>query len=124
MARSKLEKNISRGSINRANKRLYKLMRRIILTKQRDSDGHILRVRTGNLKRNIRPILSIDDNNNIVVDIETMDYFVYLDEGTRFIKPWYLSEAVMDSEEFESIIEDLYYEAMEEIIFSAISKFN
>ena len=124
MARTKLRKNVKTGAINRANRKLYKLVRRVIRTKQRDSDGHILQVRTGRLSRNIRPVLSINDDNNLIVDMEMMEYYEWLDDGTRRIKPWNLSEEIMDSPEMEEIIEELYFEAFQDLIFTGVSKFN
>ena len=124
MPRPKIKKHISQGSINKANRKLYALIQRVILTKRRESDGKVLKVRTGRLKRNIRPLLSIDNDNNLIVDMEVMEYYQYLDEGTRRIKPWFLSEEIMDSEEFEEIVEDLYFEGFQDAIFDAVSKFS
>lgn len=107
--------------LNRANREAVKIIQRIIKTKSRSSDGKRIQKRTGNLLRNIKPIFKVK-NNQLVIDVEVMEYYQYLDEGTRRIKPWFLTEEIMEDEEFLEIIEDLATDSLEGAIVDAVSK--
>lgn len=47
---------------------------------------------TGNLLHNINPVIKVE-NGNLVIDIETIKYYQWLDTGSSKIKnPWFLTE--------------------------------
>ena len=56
------------------------------------------------------------------MQVYMMDYYKYLDEGTKTIEPWFFSEAIMDSAEIGKITEDLVLGAVEGQILDIFSK--
>lgn len=106
--------------LRRANREAVKIIRRIIKTKKRPSDGKRIQKRTGDLLSNIKPLFKIS-NKQLVIDVEVMEYYQYLDEGTRRIKPWFLTEEIMEDEEFLEIIEDLAVDGLEGAVVDALS---
>lgn len=113
----------SKASLQRANRKLYGLVRRTILTKKRKYDGKILQVRTGNLSKKIKPIIKVE-NKRLVIDLEVMEYYKYLDLGTERIEPWFLSEEITESEYMKEIIEELTNDALSDATTSMISRIN
>jgi hypothetical protein len=54
-----------------------------------------------------------------------MEYYKYLDEGTKFIKKWDLTDAFLDSKEFDKIMDDLYNKGIDagfDVVFDYIEK--
>lgn len=113
---------IKSSAIRRANKDIKRILVKIIDTKRRSSDGHTIQKRTGNLRKNIKPLIDIE-GSELVVDIQVMEYYQYLDEGTRRIKPWFLTEELFDNEEFQTILQNLVAEGIEGSIVDVVSKF-
>ena len=109
--------------IKEANKKLDKLVKKIILNKRRKFDGHKLQVRTGDLSTNIKSDIKIIDNN-IIADVKVVDYFKWLDGGTKRIKPWALSDAIMDDPDFEELLTPIITEQIEGAIFKSIDRIN
>jgi len=110
------------SEIRKANSKIKRILVSIIDSKRRSSDGHTIRKRTGNLRRNIKPLIEVD-SGELVVDIQVMEYYQYLDVGTRRIQPWFLTEELFENEDFQKVLQDLVGDAIESSIIDVVSKF-
>ena len=115
--------DISNRDLNEANRKVYHIIQKVIDTKRRSSDGKRLKRRTGNLRSEIKPFFKLEDKK-LVVDVEVMEYYQYLDEGTRRIYPWFLSEEIMDNEEMIELIQNLLKKGVEGAVLGMVSKIN
>ena len=121
MAKSKLKYN--KRDLTAANRSAVKLIQDIIKTKRRGSDGHTIQKRTGDLLRNIKPIFKLV-NEELYIDISVMEYYKYLDEGTKRIKPWFLTEEIMSDDRMLGIINKLVADAAKAVIIDVVSDIN
>jgi hypothetical protein len=120
----KQKKLLDNKDIKKYEKRIREIIRDTIKKKQRDADGKVLERRTGNLRGRINPTITID-GNDLVLNVEVMEYYKYLDEGTKFIKKWDLTDAFLDSKEFDKIMDDLYNKGIDagfDVVFDYIEK--
>jgi len=113
---------------NNATNGLIKIIRKILKKHGRAGKPTYLGKQTltkqsGNLFREIKPNFKIS-NNRVVWDVEMMEYYKYLDEGTSRIQPWFFSEEIMNDSQLMKISEDLLGSAVEETIFDMVSKIN
>lgn len=96
--------------ISNAKSDLVKLIRKILETHKRSkakaNGKNVVEKKSGNLFREIRPTFSIKDSK-LVMQVEMMEYYKYLDEGTKNIEGWFFSEAIMDSKEIDKLTTDL-----------------
>jgi hypothetical protein len=120
MAKSKLKYN--KRDLTAANRSAVKLIQDIIKTKRR-SDGHTIQKRTGDLLRNIKPVFKLV-NEELYIDISVMEYYKYLDEGTKRIKPWFLTEEIMSDDRMLGIINKLVADAAKAVIIDVVSDIN
>lgn len=112
----------TKKALQRANRQVYGLVKRTILTKKRKSDGKILNVISGDLSTKIKPFFIVK-KGELLINIDVMKYYQYLDKGTDRIKPWFLSEEIMESEYMKRIIEDLTSEALNQATIDILSKY-
>lgn len=104
-------KNLSRSALTKANKELHKLLLKIVKTKKGGKRGRALNKNTGKLQRSLNPVIVVK-NNSLELSITVIDYYKYLDEGTKSItKPWFLTDELTNSKEFKDIIADIYISA-------------
>lgn len=87
-------------------------LREVIRVKQREFDGHKLQVRTGNLKDRIKADISVE-NGELLITFDVMNYYKFLDEGTRYIHKWELTEALYDSAKLNNILGKLLESSIE-----------
>lgn len=117
------ELEYSKRDLRKADREVFLLVQEVIKTKRRDSDGKTLKKRTGNLLSNIKPIFKVV-NGDLSVSIKVMEYYQYLDEGTRRIEPWFLTEEIMGHPKMTKIIKDLIGEATKRAYVELISDIN
>jgi hypothetical protein len=117
------ELEYSRRDLRKADREVFLLVQEVIKTKRRDSDGKILKKRTGNLLSNIKPIFKVV-NGDLSVSIKVMEYYQYLDEGTKRIEPWFLTEEIMEHPKMTKIIKELVGEAVKRAYVEVISDIN
>ena len=121
MAKVKLKSS----QISKAKGQLKKLIEDILKTHKRSKKTYkgvnTLTKGTGNLFQQVQPEFSIKDGK-IVMQVYMMDYYKYLDEGTKTIEPWFFSEAIMDSAEISKITENLVLGTVEGQILDMFSK--
>ena len=111
-----------KSDIDKANRKIEALLLRVIETKRGGKFNKPLNKITGNLRKNIKSIITVS-NNKLYVDLEVMEYYQFLDEGTkRITKPWFLTEELTSSEEFEEIIAELITDTIEEVSYKVLSK--
>ena len=118
------------SAIRKADKEIKKLMQDIIekkmggtTTKKKTTPKRTLNKVSGNLHRNVKPVIRAKSNGELFIDVEVMEYYQYLDEGTKRIKnPWFLTEELMNKSEFLDAITDLTREGFEETIIEVFSK--
>lgn len=106
--------------MKKANKDIFKLVQKVLKKTPRPSDGKRITRRSGNLFSQIRPILKLQ-NKTLIIDIEVMEYYLYLDEGTKHIDPWLFTAEILESQEMMRIIEDLTLEGLEEVTIEALN---
>jgi len=116
------------AQVSRAKGQLQKLIRKILEETKRDKPTYkgvrTITKGTGNLFREIQPNFVVKEGR-IVMEVYMMDYYQWLDAGTKTIDPWFFSEEIMDSAEITKITEDLVLGAIEGQIldiFSTIKK--
>jgi hypothetical protein len=109
--------------LRKADREVFKLVQDVIKTKRRDGDGKVLQKRTGNLLSNIKPVFKVK-GGELYVDIKVMEYYQYLDEGTKRIQPWFLTEEIMGDPKMGKIIKDLIGEATKRAYVELISDIN
>lgn len=122
------EKMFDKKDIKQAEKKLKQLMIKVIKNTKggRTKDGKkaqasVLKKISGDLRKNINPIIYVD-NNVLKLNMEMMEYYQYLDEGTTKIKyPWFLTKEFTESKEFRTIINELYRKTLEGFVFNMTS---
>jgi hypothetical protein len=117
------ELEYSRKDLRKADREVFKLVQEVIKTKRRDSDGHTLQKRTGNLLSNIKSVFKVK-GGELYVDIKVMKYYQYLDEGTKRIEPWFLTEEILGHPKMSKIIKELVGEATKRAYIELISDIN
>jgi len=104
----------SPSAIKKCDKEIKRILQSIIENKKGGTtkNGIIgpsrkLREISGDLKRNIKPIIKVV-GNELLIDVEVMEYYQYLDLGTdRIKKPWFLTNELTSNKEFLMSIEKL-----------------
>lgn len=99
--RVKFEKP-NKNIVKRFNNRFRKLIQKDIRKK-----GSI---RTGTMLKSIDPVFNIDKKGELVVNLDAVYYYEYVDGGTRYITPRDFTKDVVNSEEFAKILEELMIE--------------
>jgi hypothetical protein len=102
------------SAIKRCDKEIKDLLRKIIDTKKggttkdgRKAPSRKLKRDTGDLRRNIKPIIKVR-RGELVIDIEVVEYYQYLDKGTDKIKhPWFLTDELTKHATFLESIKTL-----------------
>lgn len=113
--------------VNDAKKDLQKLIRKILETHRRSKKTylgkHTLTEQSGDLFRKIKPNFKLS-GQKIIMEVQMMEYYKYLDEGTEHIEPWFFSEEIMVSDDIIKITEDVVGFTVEQTLFDMVSKFN
>lgn len=95
------------SAIKKCDKEIKDLLQKIIVTKsggttKNGNKGRARRLRkdTGELFRSIKPVIKVR-NGELLIDIEVVKYYQYLDVGTEKIKyPWFLTDELIESAPF------------------------
>lgn len=119
----------SQKAINKCNNEIKALMLKIIETKiggttkkGKSGPARVLNSSSGDLKRNIKPVIEVK-GDELFINIEMVEYYQYLDEGTKRIKkPWFLTDELMNQSEFLDSIAELTRSGIEETIIEVFSK--
>lgn len=90
-------------------------MLKVIDTKKGGKSNRTIKKRTGKLRNSLKPILSVK-GDGFELSIEAMDYYKFLDTGSKNIKPWFLTKELTGSKEFKDIIEKCYQNALRNTI--------
>ena len=69
-------------------------------------------IKTGDLIRSIDAEFRVE-NDNVVIEIGSIYYYEYLDNGTRHIKARKITEDVIKSKEFQKIMDEVTQEWVE-----------
>jgi hypothetical protein len=72
-------------------------------------------IKTGQLLRSIESDVRFNQND-ITIEIEAVYYYEYLDEGTRYIKPYNLTDKILNDSRVIKAIEDFLVEWIEKRI--------
>jgi len=95
------------SAIKRCNNEVKALLQKIIDTKKggttiggEKGPARILNKNTGDLRNNIKPVIKVR-NGELLIDVEVVKYYQYLDKGTDRIKnPWFLTDELTSHIEF------------------------
>lgn len=95
------------SAIKKCDKEIKDLLQKIIVTKSggttiKGNKGRARRLRknTGELFKSIKPVIKVR-NGELLIDIEVVKYYQYLDVGTEKIKyPWFLTDELIESAAF------------------------
>lgn len=105
-------------------KLIQKVLRKTRRTQATVEGKYTLTKRSGDLfgtLQNIQPEFKLD-GDKLVMEVSMMEYYKYLDEGTKNIKPgWFFSEEIMDSKELENLAEALLYSMVDRQILDMAS---
>ena len=80
------------------------------LVQQDISDKNL--IKTGDLYKSIDAKFKLD-GDEVVIDIDVIYYYVFLDDGTRHIQAFNITEDVTNSSEFDALMEDMMIELLE-----------
>lgn len=102
------------SAIKKADNEIKALLQNIIDTKVGGTTRggvkgapRVLRKITGRLRTRIKPIIKVVDNE-LFIDVEVMEYYKWLDVGTKKIKtPWFLTAELTSDAIFLKSIEKL-----------------
>jgi len=102
------------SAIRKCDREVKALLQRIIDTKRGGTTvkgakgpSRTLNQNTGDLRNKIKPVIKVV-NNELVIDIEVVKYYQYLDTGTSKIKyPWFLTAELTSHIDFIKSIEVL-----------------
>ena len=87
------------------NDELVEVIERIIKTKKGGNRNRPARKITGKL-RNSKPIVEFD-GKEFTFNLEVIDYYIYLDEGTKNIKkPFGYTESIINSADVRKLLEE------------------
>lgn len=101
--------------LDKLNKDVEKLIFNIIKTKRGGNKNRPARKITGKLLKT-KPIIKFD-GKEISIDLDAVEYYQYLDEGTRKItKPFFYTKELIDSKEFYELLNDFFYKYYKEEI--------
>ena len=121
-----MAKKIKLSSVakRKAEKELVILIRKVLENHKRSKKTYkgvnTITKDTGNLFRNIKPILTL--NNSVLnIDVQMMNYYQWLDAGTKDIEPWFFTEEIMDSPELLEIMDELIFDGVENKLLDMIS---
>jgi hypothetical protein len=124
----------AKKDLDQVNREVKDLMIKIITTKRGGTTvegskaaSRTLNTNTGNLKRSVKPVVKPHPSGDgrLTINIEVIEYYQYLDEGTKRIKyPWFLTEELLNHIDFLKSIENLVAKGMEDAIVKVISKKN
>ncbi len=101
--------------LSRANNRFTKLIKKDIQKKDA--------IKTGEMLRSIDSAFK-EKGDDVVIELGAIHYYVFVDEGTKHIKARKITEDVLESKEFEKIMEDLMFDWTEIIINDMVTKTN
>lgn len=102
------------SAIRRCDKALKDLMQKVIDTKKGGTTfegvrgpARTLNRNSGELRNSIKPVIKVR-NGELLIDIEVVKYYQYLDTGTERIKtPWFLTEEFTTHKDFIDAISEL-----------------
>lgn len=93
--------------LRKLNNEILKIVKRIIKTKRGGKNNRPAKKITGRLRE---PKVFVTFNENSMefeFDLETVEYYQYLDEGTKRIKkPWFYTKEITESKEVLSLFQD------------------
>lgn len=99
--------------INKYNNRFKQLIMKTILDINQASTNSAL-IKTGDLLRSIDSIFTFNEKDwSIDIDIKAIFYYEYLDNGTKRIKAFEITNKTLDSKENTDMIQDLLGELFE-----------
>ena len=119
------------SAIKKADREIKELMIDIIkkkiggtTTNGMKTQSRVLNKISGDLLKKIKPVIKVNKRTGeIEIVLEVMEYFQYLDEGTRRIKhPWFLTDDFMNRTEFLETIQNLFEVGFENLILDTVSK--
>ena len=71
-------------------------------------------IKTGDLLRSIDSVFSFDEKDwTINIELKSIFYYEYLDNGTKRIKAFEITNKTLESEEYDEMITDLLSEIYE-----------
>ena len=102
------------SAIRRCDKELKQLLQKVIDTKRggttvKGSKGseRTLNRNSGDLRNKIKPVIKVK-GGELLIDIDVVEYYQYLDTGTDRIKnPWFLTEEFTNHVDFIAAISEL-----------------
>lgn len=102
------------SAIRKCDREIKALLQSIIDTKRGGTtvngvkgQARTLNQNSGDLRNKIKPVIKVV-NNELVIDLEVVKYYQYLDTGTSKIKyPWFLTDELTRHADFLSSIEVL-----------------
>jgi hypothetical protein len=92
-------------------KRIVKIVFSTRRSKAKKNGKKVIEDDTYALRRSIlqnKGFLKFDDNSETIqLDLSFVEYYLYLDEGTDHIEPWFLSGKILDDPEIQKILAKL-----------------
>ena len=124
---------LKKTDINKAEREIIKRIEEIVFdTKRRTAkkeikgrygpNRYVIDDLTGDLrasiKRNKGFIILDERGENIQLDLSFVEHYLYLDEGTKKMKPWMLSDYILNDEKIQEIVGELLEKGFEQAIIN------
>lgn len=107
--------NIMNKSLKKLNNKLTDAIIKIIETKKGGKRNKPAKKRSGKLLKS-KAIVDFD-GKEFTFDLEAVDYFKYLDEGTKYIRnPYLYIESIINSKEVQDLLNEFLIEHYKESI--------
>ena len=76
------------------------------------------------IKRNKNFLKVSKDGSKVEIDINVIEYYLYLDEGTKRIEPWFLTDHILNDSEIQQAVLKLEIEGVRGAVIDMISSIN
>mgnify|MGYP003636841972 CR=1 FL=1 len=102
---------IDKRDLKKANTKIQKILIKILNTARGGIGGGTITSRSGDLKNTTKSFLILS-KDSLKLNIQTVDYYKFLDTGTKKIKkPWFFTDELTSNKQFKEIVADLIRQA-------------
>lgn len=110
--------------ISKAKRKIKRIVKKILMTQKRQKPTYLgvqtLTKQSGDLF-NRSDVRFIKKGSSWVFQVDLMDYYLYLDEGTETIEPWFFTEEIIKNSDIADALEDATAESLDKILGSVIN---
>lgn len=104
----------NKSELDKASREILKRIEHIIFTTTRQTpkkrNGRfVIEDSSGQLRRTLKSNTNIFETSgkNLDINVEMVEWFFYLDEGTKHMQGWFIQEAIFEDTQINKILKDL-----------------